>query len=427
MKLYEEELKKLFKCICESTPDAVINIDANGKILFWNKGAERIFGYSPREVIGKPLTMVMPKRFHNAFKKGLKRTVLTGKSKIIGKTIEYPITKKDGNEIPTAMTFSSCKTKYGIVFTAIVRDISNQKTLENELRKQKEKFENYLNIVRNIIVALNADGEIILINKKGYEILGYKEGQLIGKDWFKTCIPKENREEVRNIFKKCIQGKIKLAEFYENPIITKDGKKRIIRWHNSLLKDEKGKIIGTISAGEDVTELKTSEQKFKNLFELAGDPIIILDKKGIIVDINKKTKELFGYTKEELLGKKFTDAGILTRKSRLIALKKFLKRMAGFEVKPYEIEVIKKNGEKIIGEINAATIRGDGVVYDMVIIRDITERKKIEDELRKRNEELEKISKLAIGRELKMVELKKRIKELENKLKECKKLKEGRR
>jgi PAS domain S-box-containing protein len=173
---------------------------------------------------------------------------------------------------------------------------------------------------------------------------------------------------------------------------------------------------------------KEFEEKFKFLFDNAADSMVILDDKGKFIQINKKVKEILGYEEKDLIGKKFTETIILTNKSKLIAFKNFIKRMAGFEIKPYEIEIIKKNGDMVIGEINASTIKKDGkIIGDMVIIRDITEKKKAEEELRRSKEELqskveelEKFNKMTIGRELRMIELKRRIKELEYELKKKK-------
>jgi PAS domain S-box-containing protein len=128
---------------------------------------------------------------------------------------------------------------------------------------------------------------------------------------------------------------------------------------------------------------KEFEEKFKLLFDNAADPIFILDNKGKFIQINKKVKETLGYREKDLIGKKFTEMNILTKKSKLIALKNFIKRMAGFEIKPYEIEIIKKNGDIVIGEINASAIKENGkTIGDMVICRDITEKRKTDEQIK---------------------------------------------
>jgi len=139
-----------------------------------------------------------------------------------------------------------------------------------------------------------------------------------------------------------------------------------------------------------------SEEKFKNLFENAVDPILILDRKGRSVEANAKVHELLGYSKKNLIGKNFITGGILSKKSTLITLKNFAKRMAGFDVKPYEVEVIKKNHEILIGEINAAPLRENGrIVGDVVIVRDVTWKKEAEKALRERANKLTTLYELA--------------------------------
>lgn len=104
-------------------------------------------------------------------------------------------------------------------------------------------------------------------------------------------------------------------------------------------------------------KLKKLEKEYRILFENATDPIVIIDKKGKFIEINKKFEEILGYKKSDLIGKRFTETSILTKRSKLVALKKFMKRMTGLEIKPYEIEIVKKNGEIIIGEINAISVK----------------------------------------------------------------------
>jgi len=129
------------------------------------------------------------------------------------------------------------------------------------------------------------------------------------------------------------------------------------------------------------------ERKYSLLFENAVDPIVIIDKEGRFAEVNKKVEEILGYKRKDLIGKKFTEIGILTRKSKMIVYKNFVKRMLGFDIKPYESEIVKKNSEIIIGEINGSVIKENGkVIGDMIIIRDVTERKKMEDKIKESEE-----------------------------------------
>jgi PAS domain S-box-containing protein len=129
----------------------------------------------------------------------------------------------------------------------------------------------YLDIAGVIMMALNRKGEITLVNKKGCEVLEYAEEELIGKNWFLTCLPNDIKNDVYEVFKKLINGKIETTEFYENPVVTKSGNLKIIAWHNAYLHDNEGNIIATLSSGEDITERKKTEEEKRKLKKLKED------------------------------------------------------------------------------------------------------------------------------------------------------------
>jgi PAS domain S-box-containing protein len=152
-----------------------------------------------------------------------------------------------------------------------VRDLERQaaerKRFEEKERLEKERAQKYLDIAGVAIVALNERGEVTLINKKGCEILGYREGEVLGKRWFDDFLPERNREEVATVFHKLLTGEIDPLEHYENPVLTKTGEERTIAWYNTLIRDESGKPTGTLSSGEDVTERLKAEEALRRAHE----------------------------------------------------------------------------------------------------------------------------------------------------------------
>ena len=112
-----------------------------------------------------------------------------------------------------------------------------------------------------ILIVLNLEGEIIFLNDSGYRILGYKNGDLHGHNWFETCIPDNERVQVEKIFKNIVGGKIRSFEEVEGKIVDGNGNIKTILWANNLLTDKNDKTIGTISTGHDITELIKREQE----------------------------------------------------------------------------------------------------------------------------------------------------------------------
>lgn len=501
-----------YRSTISAMDDLIFVLDKNGAFIYYHAPDDSLLYLNPKSFIGKSVSAVMPpvflKSFDESFQKNKKGQVYA---------FDYALEMK-GEMRHFNAKFSPImdgKTFKGSV--AVVRDITHRIKTEEDLRKSKLLAEKYLQIAGVIMVALDSEGKITLLNEKGCDLLGYKENELIGKNWFDLVVPEIQRAEVKKVFRKIISGEIKQAESYENPVIAKNGAIRDVHWHNALLKDDYGKIIGTLSSGEDITEKKKIEEELKIkdiVFKESQASNSIADKNGILKQVNSTFLKLVGCSHEkevvgrpvldffknvedgnkllEILTKKgewrgeinvkrkddgfllaygsattiknekgevigyqssmydITDRknaerklkeseekyhsvvenakdGILIIQDMIIkygnsALAKmrgepikniintrfdtyiqpeelqkvkeyYIRRMEGKEVPSnYETALIKKDGKKINVELNASIIQYESKPADLVIVRNVTERKKIEEELKTSKAQIENIS-----------------------------------
>jgi len=142
-------------------------------------------------------------------------------------------------------------------------DITERKLSEEAIIEERDRAQRYLDTVEAIIVSLDKNGNITLINRKGCQILGYTEQELLGKNWFKTCLPKRHRNDVFEIFKKISEGDVASSEYFENPVLTRDGQERMIAWHNSYFMDANGNFSASLGAGEDITDRIQAEERVR--------------------------------------------------------------------------------------------------------------------------------------------------------------------
>ena len=157
---------------------------------------------------------------------------------------------------------------YFFIFRPLLSHITERKKVEDDIRRERDRSNQYLDVAGVMFVAINTEGEVTLVNQKGCDILGYDENEIIGKDWFENFLPEEVRDEVKSISEKILAGELESAEFFENPVLTKGGEERIIAWHNSILKDERGGVAGHLSSGDDVTERRKMEEELQKIQKL---------------------------------------------------------------------------------------------------------------------------------------------------------------
>jgi PAS domain S-box-containing protein len=193
-------------------------------------------------------------------------------------------------------------------YLCLDRDTTDQIVFEEAVRAERDRAQEYLNIASVILVAIDAQQKVTLINKKGREILGWDEVDIVGSNWFDRFVPPRDREATRAVFKQLMAGNIEPAEYFENAVQTHDGRERLIAWHNTMLRNKQGDIIGTLSSGEDITErrraekaLRQTEEQFRALFEGTTSCIFFIQDR-VIKYANEAALRVFNYQREEMLG-----------------------------------------------------------------------------------------------------------------------------
>jgi PAS domain S-box-containing protein len=176
-KKVEETLRaseERFRAVADSAGDGIVTANSAGEITYLNTAAERLFGYSASEAIGQPIPLLMPERFRDAHKRGLARFLSTGETRVIGKTVELAGRRKDGSEFPLELSLTSCKVGDTVVFTGIMRDVT-------ERRRAEDKFRGLLESAPDAMVIVGQGGVIELVNAQTERLFGYARTELYGK------------------------------------------------------------------------------------------------------------------------------------------------------------------------------------------------------------------------------------------------------
>jgi|GEM_PF-1973366 diguanylate cyclase (GGDEF)-like protein/PAS domain S-box-containing protein len=261
---------------------------------------------------------------------------------------------------------------------------------EEALHLEKERAQRYFDVAGVMLIVIDSGFMVSQINKKGCEITGYPEAEIVGKDWIETCIPENDRMSVREVFAQILSGDIERFEYFENPVITKPGEERIIAWHNTILRNDEGNIIGTLSSGEDVTEqkrieqaLSESEEKYRTLVENVNIGIYrnTGEPHGHFLHANHALAALFGYNSVEELMRVRTSDLYQNPKDRRRFIEKIRKQ--GF-VRNEELQLKKKSGTPFWGSVTSRAHFNQQGEIEWIdgVIEDITERKKIDETLR---------------------------------------------
>lgn len=254
-----------YRSIFEHSPEMIVLMDAQGVVVGTNHKAEELLNCRREDFLGMHFAQLP---FWSEEKKAL-LTDLFHRRLHGGQISPYELDfmRPDGTTMICRVDGTTIADSEGAIarILLMMSDVTEQRRAENALLEEKNRAQNYLDIVSVILVAIDAQQKVTLINRKGCEVLKWSEAEILGDNWFDTVIPVDERESVKEVFSQLIAGQVQPAEYFENRVITKDGQERLIAWHNTIVKDASGGTVGTLSSGQDVTYRKEAEEKLRRM------------------------------------------------------------------------------------------------------------------------------------------------------------------
>jgi PAS domain S-box-containing protein len=310
-----------------------------------------------------------------------------------------PVLQRTLKHLETEQKFQ--KTNLALLKTnrKLLQEIHKRKKISTELSKEKEKTKGYLDIAGVMLVVTDRNEQISLINSKGLHVLGYdKEDDILGKNWFDVFIPDKERERVRTVFAKLMAGEIAPFGYFENYVLNKNGEKRLIAWHNSLIRDSKGKITGALSSGEDITTKRFMEEavvkskiEWEETFDTINEMITIHDKNFNIVRTNKAAENFLGLSLDKIYSQKCYQSYHGTDKPPAgCASCETLKSGKPATIEIYEPHLDKYLEIKVLPRINDKN-EIFGVIH---IVNDISKRKKAQEKIESQMGQLDALRKI---------------------------------
>ena len=404
----------LLASIVDSSDDAIVAKTPNGIITSWNRGAEQVYGYSAEEVVGKPISVVTSPDRPNEMDEILARIRR-------GERVEHYETKrlrKDRKAIAISLTVSPiCDTSGKLIgISSIARDITERRQADEQLRSASLYARSLIEASLDPLVTINPEGKITDVNEATIRATGVSRDSLIGTDFSNYFTePEKAREGYQQVFSK---GAV---TDYPLTIRHREGRVTDVLYNASLYRDSGGEVLGVFAAARDVTEQKQASQYARSLIEASLDPLVTISPDGKITDVNEATIRVTGIERDRLIGTDFSDYFTEPEKAREGYQQVFSQ---GF-VTDYPLTIRHRNGRHTSVLYNASVYKDvlGRVLGVFAAARDVTGQKRAEAEVaEQRSKELERLAdlerfqKLTVGRELKMIELKKELAELQQKL-----------
>jgi len=374
--------KKKYRDLVESANVLIYTVDKDGVMTYVSPAIESLLGYSSSEIMGRSFTEFINEEDLQGSTKNFRR-VLSG----YAEKNEYRVWTKSG-EIRWVRTSSrplfSGKRVVGV--QGVLMDITERKKVEEALAEERDLLQALIDNIPDHIYFKDDKNQFIRVNKARAEFSGTIPESMIRKTDF-DFFPHQQAEAASANDNWVMKFNKPLVD-KEEKITHADGTEHWLSATKIPQHNEKGQIIGTMGISRNITErkkaeeeLKSSEERLKILFEFAPDGLYLTDLEGTFVDSNKAAEELFGYKREELMGKNFLKLELLSSEQVLKATANLAKSAQGRPTGPDEFILNRKDGKQVTVEINTYPVEIKGKSLVLAIARDTSERKKTEEAL----------------------------------------------
>ncbi len=398
-KRYEKELRESeqrYRSIVETAGSVIINLSPDYRIIEFNTEAEKLYGCKREDVLEKNyFELFLPEEVHVAVAADMKK-VLTGEA---SKGFENVVRAHDGCERIISWNVSRLLDSEGqpMGITAIGRDITERKRAEMALQEREQRYRTLFEGANDAIFIMERN-KFIECNNMTLSMYGCKKKEdIIGHPPWDFSPPQQSdgsnsKKKALKLINAALDGKPQ--RFYWKHI-KKNGEPFDAAVSLNLLEIEEKTFIQAIVRNiskqmQSEEALKESEERFKILFEYAPDAYYLSDIKGNFIDGNKAAEDLIGSKKDELIGKSFLKLKLLSRKDIPRASALLAKNVLGKPTGPDEFVLKRKDNTHVVAEISTYPVKIRGNTLVLSIARDITERKKAQDELKASEEKFQK-------------------------------------
>jgi diguanylate cyclase (GGDEF)-like protein/PAS domain S-box-containing protein len=388
----EEALARL-AAIVQCSSDAIMSMDLDGNIRSWNPGAEKLYGYTAAEMLGRPSVTLVPR---NQIEAAAARIagVLRG-TELWSYEAEHM--RKDGSVFPVCIAASPMKDAEGRVVgnSGIIRDITEQKRAQQALMESENRFRAIVQSSNDIITLTDPAGIIVYDTPGVSELLGVSPEQRLGCELFQWVHP-DDLSYIRMLHEELLQapGARLRAQLR---LRHADGSWRWCdSWATNLIEEPGVRALAT--SFRDITELKgvetalrESEQRYRKLIEDASDVIFTVDLEGNFTSVNAMGERISGYRRQELLCMNLRQLAV---PESLAAIRDSIAAQLGGETpSPLEVDLIARDGHRVAMEVSGRLQLRNGLPAGLLCIaRDISQRKRAEGLEQNRREVLEMVA-----------------------------------